>query len=131
MIFSKKNRTQQDFTQDVKHRLAEAGVLNLEEGIIRHDAICYLDLHSREGHYENCFGRGVHGGVVMKVVFPPYHDALVFPQIKARYFSMKYGGVNVRWNGHVDNFSRWKDIEDTIWRRLREWKIDSPASTDN
>jgi hypothetical protein len=128
IIYSAKNYSQRYFAENIKRNLADAGLLKLNSQITRYDATCYRDMRDSRDHREYCFGRGEHGDVVMSVIFPPYRVGVVNPLISARYSSMKFGGIDVRWIGRMEHFHLWQSIERKIWELLDEWRIDLPGS---
>jgi len=77
-----------------------------------------------------CYGkRAGNGGedILLYVPQPPYAvDA--FPQMQARYFSQRYGGVRIAWRTHVQNLPRWRDIDAQAWKFLDAWKVAPPPA---
>ena len=45
-----------------------------------------------------------------------------------KYFSVKYGGIDIAWRSHMDNWPRWKEIDAQIWKYIDAWNIASKAS---
>lgn len=78
-----------------------------------------------------CYGkRGGAGGedILLYVPQPPFPPD-VFPQIQARYFSKRYGGVRIAWRTHVGNLPRWREIDTQIWKFIEAWKVPTPAQS--
>ena len=76
----------------------------------------------------SCFGRRADSAaedIMVTVPEPPYPEGLAFPQLQARYFSKRYGGVRIAWRTHVRNFARWREIDAQIWRFIDTWR-DAP-----
>lgn len=46
-----------------------------------------------------------------------------FFEIKAYYFSSKYGGMSVSWQTLTSDVSHWRDIEATMWRLIADWNL--------
>jgi len=59
----------------------------------------------------------------MLTTFEPPYPADSFPQMQARYFSRRYGGVRIEWRTHVQNLPRWRQIDERIWKLIDAWKI--------
>jgi hypothetical protein len=78
-----------------------------------------------------CYGkRNAAGeGIMLTTLKPPYPvDA--FPQLQARYFSQRYGGVRIAWRTHVRNLPRWREIDARIWQLIDAWNVaPRPAGT--
>jgi hypothetical protein len=71
-----------------------------------------------------CYGRRDAAGedLLLTTLEPPY-PADSFPQLQARYFSRRYGGVRIEWRTHVDNLPRWQEIDAQIWKFIDAWKV--------
>jgi hypothetical protein len=77
-----------------------------------------------------CYGRRDEArreDILLYVPQPPYAPG-VFPQIQARYFSTRYGGVRIAWRTHVKNLPRWHEIDAQIWKFIEEWRVGLPAA---
>jgi hypothetical protein len=75
-----------------------------------------------------CYGRRDAAGedILLTTLEPPY-PADSFPQLQARYFSRRYGGVRIEWRTHVDNLPRWREIDARIWKFIEAWRVASVA----
>jgi hypothetical protein len=70
-----------------------------------------------------CYGhRGGGEDLMLTTLLPPYQPGS-FPQLQARYFSKRHGGVRIAWRTHVRNLPQWKDIDAQIWKFIDEWNI--------
>jgi hypothetical protein len=76
-----------------------------------------------------CYGRRDGGGedIMLYTLVPPYPPEVTFPQMQARYFSARYGGVRIAWRTHAKNLPRWQDIDAQIWKFIDAWSV-APAS---
>jgi hypothetical protein len=79
-----------------------------------------------------CFGRRTAAGedIMLTTLKPPY-PADLFPQLQARYFSQRYGGVRIAWRTHVKNLPRWHAIDAQIWKFIDAWKVSAPEPAGN
>lgn len=75
-----------------------------------------------------CFGKRDTAGeeIALTILEPPY-PADAFPQIQARYFSKRYGGVRLEWRAHVSQLPHWREIDAQIWRLIETWKVPPAA----
>jgi hypothetical protein len=79
-----------------------------------------------------CYGKRARAGgaggedILLYVPQPPFPPD-VFPQIQARYFSKRYGGVRIAWRTHVRNLPRWREIDTQIWKFIESWRVSTPA----
>jgi hypothetical protein len=73
-----------------------------------------------------CYGKrdGPGGEDILLYVPKPPYAADAFPQMQARYFSKRYGGVRVAWRTHVKNLPRWREIDARIWRFIEAWRVE-------
>lgn len=77
-----------------------------------------------------CYGRrdaSVHEDILLTALVPPYAAGVSFPQMQARYFSKRYGGVRIAWRTHVKNLPRWHDIDAQIWKFIDAWTVTQAA----
>ena len=76
-----------------------------------------------------CYGkRDAEEDIILTALVPPYPADLAFPQMQARYFSKRYGGVRLYWRTHVQNLPRWHDIDAQVWKFIAEWKVETAAA---
>jgi hypothetical protein len=57
---------------------------------------------------------------------PPYAPG-DFPQLQARYFSRRYGGVRIAWRTSVQNLPQWREIDAQIWKFIDAWNVAAAA----
>ncbi|MDO8699672.1 MAG: hypothetical protein Q7J75_04530 [Rhodoferax sp.] len=84
-----------------------------------------------EKENQTCYGlRDAASGeyILLDITVPPYEDWIKYPHMQAKYFSPKYGGVEILWRAHMKNFSRWQDIDSQIWKFIEAWNISPPAT---
>ena len=84
-------------------------------------------------NYQYCYGvsdAALNEYILLEVPIPPYKSWVKFPLIQAHYFTKRYGGLDVAWRTHVNNFSRWQDIEHQLWKSIDEWNVDKKLITD-
>jgi len=83
-------------------------------------------LHPDSVISEFCLGEVNRNGIqlfILEVHVPPYPTWAIYPQIKARYYSPLYGGINIYWNTSVKNLQYWRQIDEQIWANLYKWNI--------
>jgi hypothetical protein len=75
-----------------------------------------------------CYGPRDAAGedIMLTTLVPPYAADVTFPEMQARYFSKRYGGVRVSWRTHVRNLPRWREIDTRIWKFIDAWNIAPP-----
>lgn len=73
--------------------------------------------------FQTCFG--VSGGefISLRRMPPPYGDWVKYPLMQARYFTPKYGGMEIVWRAHMKHFPKWAEIDQQIWKFIDEWNI--------
>lgn len=49
------------------------------------------------------------------------------PEMQARYFSRRYGGVRVAWRSDVQNLPQWRAIDAQVWKFIAAWQVAPPA----
>jgi hypothetical protein len=81
-----------------------------------------------------CYGRRDAAGedIMLTALVPPYPSDVAFPEMQARYFSRRYGGVRISWRTHVRNLPRWQEIDAQVWKFIGGWNVpgqpgDTPA----
>src|SRR5579864_671856 len=103
-----------------------ASVLNPKDYRDEYGLRCY---HAREPSPRlSCYGRREPGGedIMLATLEPPYPPDSS-PQLQARYFSRRYGGVRIEWRTHVGNLPRWREIDAQIWKFIAAWRVPSAA----
>jgi hypothetical protein len=72
-----------------------------------------------------CYGPRAAAGedIMLTALVPPYPADVTFPEMQARYFSQRYGGVRISWRTHVRNLPRWREIDTQIWRFIDAWNV--------
>ena len=43
--------------------------------------------------------------------------------MSTKYFSHKYGGIEIAWHAHMKNFAQWREIDTQIWKYIDAWNI--------
>lgn len=61
--------------------------------------------------------------LLLDVMFPPYDSWVQYPQMQTKYFSPKYGGLEIIWRSNMKNFPRWREIDAQIWKYIDAWNI--------
>jgi hypothetical protein len=61
--------------------------------------------------------------IMLDVTVPPYQISTRFPNMQARYFSQRFGGLRIVWRTHASNLSRWHDIDAQIWQFIAAWNV--------
>lgn len=100
---------------------------------------CYERL-DRTSDTQYCYGRrdsDLDEYLLLYVMVPPYERHHVFPMMTTSYFSPKYGGLEIAWRSHMNNWPRWREIDAQIWKYIDAWNIapktppaaSSPATT--
>jgi len=105
---------------------ALAGVLDPNDHIDEYGLRCW---RSRAPSPRlTCYGRRDAAGedILLTTLQPPY-PADSFPQMQARYFSRRYGGVRIEWRTHVGNLPRWREIDAQVWKLIDAWKLAAAA----
>ena len=93
----------------------------------------YEDLHGLRCYAEpgflserTCYGRrdsNLEEYLILRIKVPPYESHVVFPTMRTSYFSPKYGGLEISWRSHMQNFPHWREIDAQIWKYLDAWNI--------
>lgn len=65
--------------------------------------------------------------ILLDITVPPYNISTRYPHMQARYFSPRYGGMNIVWRSHMKHFERWRDIDVQIWKFIDAWNIAKPV----
>jgi hypothetical protein len=48
---------------------------------------------------------------------------LSVPEMQARYFSKRYGGVRIAWRTDAKNLPSWREIDAQIWKFIDDWNV--------
>lgn len=80
--------------------------------ILKSRAFCYGKRGEQDGE-----------GILLDVMIPPFGPGLVNPQMHARYFAKRYGGVELAWRTNTKNLPRWHEIDAQIWKFIDTWNI--------
>jgi hypothetical protein len=86
---------------------------------------CYAQ-QERDGDRQVCYGKRdseLDEYLILDVMVPPYERYHVFPMMMTNYFSPKYGGLEIAWRTHMNNFPRWREIDAQIWKYIAAWNI--------
>jgi hypothetical protein len=87
---------------------------------------CYERLPPRELDQQMCYGKrdsDIDEYILIYAWIPPYDDVIRFPTMYTHYFSPKYGGIEIAWQTHMDNFSKWREIDAQVWKFLDAWNV--------
>ncbi|MFZ0007162.1 MAG: hypothetical protein WAK94_02880 [Steroidobacteraceae bacterium] len=78
----------------------------------------------------SCYGPRDAAGedIMLTALVPPYPADVAFPEVQARYFSKRYGGVRISWRTHVRNLPRWRAIDQQIWKFIDAWNLAQPSA---
>ncbi len=73
----------------------------------------------------SCYGRRDATGedIMLAALVAPYPADISFPEMQARYFSKRYGGVRISWRTHLRNLPRWREIDAQIWKFIAAWNV--------
>lgn len=85
--------------------------------ILKSEAFCYGRRDENDGE-----------DILFNIMIPPYRTGVVNPQMHARYFSKRYGGVEIAWRSNAKNLPRWHEIDAQIWRFIDTWNIAASKS---
>jgi hypothetical protein len=86
---------------------------------------CYKD-RDQESDEQYCYGRrdsNIEEYILLRITVPPYKRTTQFPLMTTMNFSPKYGGLELGWRTHMDNFPHWREIDAQIWKYIDEWNI--------
>jgi hypothetical protein len=84
---------------------------------------------------QTCYGKrdsDIDEHLLLDITIPPYRMSTRFPMMSTKYFSPKYGGLEIAWRTHMNNFPRWREIDAQIWKYIAAWNIapqNSPATS--
>lgn len=72
-----------------------------------------------------CYGPRDAAGedIMLTALVPPYPPDVPFPEMQARYYSKRYGGVRISWRTHVRNLPHWRDIDVQVWKFIDAWSV--------
>lgn len=70
-----------------------------------------------------CYGPRADGEDIMLTTQQAPYAPGDFPQMQARYFSKRYGGVRIAWRTSVQNLPRWREIDAQVWKFIDAWKV--------
>ena len=86
---------------------------------------CYAPIKKESDGYL-CYGRReseIEEYILLDIMLEPYEPHHIFPMMTTKYFSVKYGGVDIAWRSHMNNWPRWKEIDAQIWKYIDAWNI--------
>ncbi|PZO15403.1 MAG: hypothetical protein DCE87_08570 [Betaproteobacteria bacterium] len=95
---------------------------------------CY-EQQERDGDRQICYGKrdsDFDEYLILDIMVPPYEKHHIFPMMTTKYFSPKYGGLEIVWRSHMNNFPRWREIDAQIWKYIDAWNIapsDAPVAS--
>jgi hypothetical protein len=73
--------------------------------------------------YDNCYGRRSDGEDISLMVDLPPNGDRVNPQLKAEYYSARFGGVSIFWITGVKNLRYWREIDTKVWKTIDSWNV--------
>ena len=91
---------------------------------------CYLQIDT-DGDTQYCYGKrdsNIEEYLFLDITVPPYRISTQFPNMTTHYFSPQYGGLEIAWRTHMDNFPRWREIDAQIWKYIDVWNIAPKAA---
>ena len=86
---------------------------------------CYQRL-DQDGDTQYCHGKresDLDEYLLLQVTVPPYRISTRFPIMTTNYFSPKYGGLEISWRTHMNNWPRWREIDAQIWKYIEAWNV--------
>ncbi len=86
---------------------------------------CYEQMN-RDTDEQICYGKrdsNLNEYLLLDVMVPPYSPGHLFPMMTTKYFSPKYGGVEIAWRSHMKNWPRWREIDAQIWKYIDAWNV--------
>ena len=99
-----------------------------------------LRCYQPAGQFQNkltCYGQSdskINEDIMLEVHVPPFDRYTTFPNMQARYFSRRYGGLELVWRTHAKNFSRWHGkspyIDAQVWKFIDSWNIAGSTQPD-
>lgn len=87
---------------------------------------CYERSESKKSEPQTCYGKRdskMEEYVLIRATVPPYDDWITYPIFSAYYFSPKYGGIEIAYRTHMDNFPKWREIDAQVWKFLDAWNV--------
>jgi hypothetical protein len=75
--------------------------------------------------FQTCFGKSGTEFISLRRMPPPYESWVKYPLMQARYFTPKYGGIEIVWRAHMKHFPKWAEIDQQIWKFIDDWNIAS------
>lgn len=110
---------------DVEGSIGRLAGLTLVPGKFEeiHGARCFA--HPVPGRsYRECAGERFNGEkLLLRTHLPPYEAGVTNPQLRTRYYTKLYGGMEMEWTTHVKNFPRWRAIDEQIWKFIDAWNV--------
>jgi hypothetical protein len=91
---------------------------------------CYLQTDT-DGDTQYCYGKrdsNIEEYLFLDITVPPYRISTQFPNMTTHYFSPRYGGLEIAWRTHMNNFPRWREIDAQIWKYIDAWNIAPKAA---
>jgi hypothetical protein len=65
--------------------------------------------------------RQEHREILLIVDIPQYNPGMVNPLMRARYYSSRYGGIEIDWWANSSQLPHWMEIDNQIWKFLSGW----------
>jgi hypothetical protein len=73
-----------------------------------------------------CYGpRDASEFILLRVLNPKPDAPGGFLTMDARYFTPRFGGIEILWRTSAKHFARWHDIDSHVWRLINDWNIAS------
>lgn len=89
------------------------------------DLKCY-PRRDTEDNQQYCYGQrtsDIDEYLILDIRVEPYPDWVRFPLMRTKYFSPKYGGLEISWQAHVKYLPHWREIDAEIWKNIARWNI--------
>ena len=118
------------FPPNVLKRIVEDKAIDLEKYQNREGLRCYVDTRLIDtrgsADREFCYGKRddlSEEFLYLYIDIEPMPSWKVFPMMRVRYSTKKYGGLEIIWWSHVQNLSRWREIDGEVWKHIAAWNV--------
>jgi len=87
------------------------------------DMSCYRDTRAPVSYKEyDCYAARPSGEYAL-IEMDNADSGKYFPTIGVRYFTKAYGGMRIEWRAHISQASKWKEIDEKMWRLIDRWNV--------
>lgn len=88
-----------------------------------HGLRCFANPSPSSSH-RTCLGERHTGErMLLDITVPPYGAGVTNPMMQARYHTRLHGGLQVVWRASMKHFSRWREIDQQIWKFVDAWNV--------